>query len=480
MKKLLIFSVIIFISVFYLFNIKNVLASEKTIVYLYDDKNRLSDNDIDKLLNLGIKVESIDVSRLDNMKYYYLYRNAYGISRDNETLPVIFSGDKYYQVSIISDYLTDIAENAVNEIKKIDHVDRKMLVYFYSTTCSGCNHLKNETDVFSVLAENEVDIVRVNIANQENLQLFYSYGYEYGYPKVSTPMIFSGDKYYNSAETIEKNLDEIIENASNPLLDVELRNVDTSKYEGFAGTMLILAAGLIDGVNPCAMAMLILFISLLIGVSSSKSKLISVSFAYIFGLFITYFSLGAFLLGFIRYLDPYVSNLSFYINIFIILLSLFLFFFNFHDFIVAKREEYGKIKNQLPKRIQKFNKKVIKFFTDSLNNKNIIFVYLISFSLGVIISLTEFLCTGQVYLPIILMIAHNPQTSEVNGLLYLLLYNIMFVLPLVILASIAIKTQSVMETSNKIREKMHLIKLITGLLFLCIALYYIFKVFGVI
>ena len=180
---------------------------------------------------------------------------------------------------------------------------------------------------------------------------------------------------------------------------------------------------------------------------------------------------------FIGYIEPYISNLATYINVFIIAFSLFFFGFNLYDYYVTKRKDYKKVKNQLPKRIQKFNKKIINFFSHKINDKNIFVVYLFSFLLAVIITFTEFLCTGQVYLPIILMIK---ESSVVEGTIKLLVYNIMFVLPLIVLAIITIKARSAMETSNIIREKLHIIKLITSFLFLGIALYYILVVIGVV
>ena len=94
----------------------------------------------------------------------------------------------------------------------------------------------------------------------------------------------------------------------------------------------------------------------------------------------------------------------------IIVLGLGLFLFNLYDYFMTKNNKYGKVKNQLPKFIQKFNKSIIKKFTKVMNNtENSIWGYisllLITFGLGVIISFTEFLCTGQVYLPVILQLS---------------------------------------------------------------------------
>ena len=64
--------------------------------------------------------------------------------------------------------------------------------------------------------------------------------------------------------------------------------------------------------------------------------------------------------------------------------------------------------------------------------------------------------------------------------LALIAYNIMFVLPLIVIAVIAIKGNGVMAASNFIRERLHIIKLFNALLFLFIAIYYFYRlgIFG--
>lgn len=459
----------------FVFNITNVFAetSEKSIVYFYSG---VKDEALENLETEGISVIYYDVMNKENRNLFHNYLNTYEVVKDDQELPLVFAGDQYF-----NDINDDaIIENASNPLKTLAE-NGKLIVYFYSPTCINCNEVK---PYIEELVNDGIYVVYYDVTNLENVSLFNSYLYVYSgkSKQASTPTIFSGDKYYDNKDKIIENINNNIiqENASNPIKSVDIIDVDFDKYSGFLGLLLILVAGLIDGVNPCAIAMLILFISLILGVSTKKSTLISVSIAYILGLFLTYFALGAFLLSFLKYLEPFISSLSLFIYIFIVLLSLFFFFFNLYDFIVSRKQQYGKVKNQLPKGIQKFNKKLIKAFTNNLENKNLFLVYLITFSLGVIISLTEFLCTGQVYLPTLLIIVHSQDSVSLSGLFKLFLYNIMFVLPLIVIAIFAVKTQSVMGTSEKVRQNLHRIKFVTGLIFLAFAIYYIYKIIEVI
>ena len=56
--------------------------------------------------------------------------------------------------------------------------------------------------------------------------------------------------------------------------------------------------------------------------------------------------------------------------------------------------------------------------------------FLSSFIIGVILSFFELACTGQIYLPTILYIIQVP-SLRLKGLGYLILYNLMFILPLI-------------------------------------------------
>jgi cytochrome c biogenesis protein CcdA len=134
-------------------------------------------------------------------------------------------------------------------------------------------------------------------------------------------------------------------------------------------------------------------------------------------------------------------------------------------------QKYNLVKNQLPKGIQKFNRRLMEKFSQKMDegSKSI---YIITFMIGIIISFTEFICTGQAYLTAILHLIHFTD-SVGRGLILLAIYNFIFVLPLIIITLIAYKTQSIASVSIFMREKLHWIKLFNYIVFLAILIYYI-------
>jgi hypothetical protein len=85
----------------------------------------------------------------------------------------------------------------------------------------------------------------------------------------------------------------------------------------------------------------------------------------------------------------------------------------------------AKWKLQLPMAIKKRVHKIIREGTQSKRAG-----FLGTFALGFIIAGTEVICTGQVYLPTIGYIMTIPKL-RVHAFFNLLLYNIMFIIPLV-------------------------------------------------
>ncbi|MDO9628439.1 MAG: hypothetical protein Q7I99_00945 [Acholeplasmataceae bacterium] len=342
-------------------------------------------------------------------------------------------------------------------------------VYFGSIYCSVCQNLETTDLAFDKL-ENQGVVVKKYILedDKKNTEIFRNYQFTFDVPpnEGMVPILFVGTSYFVGREAINLAIDsfEIRDIAqSTPMLEIMV-----APPSSFSLVYFVLL-GFVDGVNPCAIAMLLLFISLL-GFTKRKDVLLPVAFTFISAIFISYFLFGTILYQYLFQLR-FLSFLVITIPWIIIGISLVLFLLNFYDFIVTMLQKYNLIKNQLPKGIQKFNRKMMENFTKKMDegSKKI---YIITFMIGIIISFTEFLCTGQAYLTAILHLIHfTPNIGR--GLLLLAIYNLIFVLPLIIITLIAYKTQSINSISIFMREKLHWIKLFNSLVFLAILIYYL-------
>ena len=102
---------------------------------------------------------------------------------------------------------------------------------------------------------------------------------------------------------------------------------------------------------------------------------------------------------------------------------------------------------------------------------------------GILISLFEFSCTGQVYLPTIVYMTQIP-SHRIPALMYLIFYNIMFILPLfAVFVLVSILGEDTKKISVFFKEKIYVVKLITAGFFLFLSGYMIFmsaRLFGLI
>ena len=342
-------------------------------------------------------------------------------------------------------------------------------VYFGSLFCSICQNLETEDLAFERLEAQGVLVQKIILEeDSDNTSLFRNYQFTFDVPSNESmvPVIFVGDRYFAGRTDINNAIDsfEIRDIAQS----MEMLDIMVAPPSDFSLVYFILL-GFVDGVNPCAIAMLLLFISLL-GFTKKRSILIPVALTFISAIFISYFLFGTILYQYLYQLR-FLSFLVKTIPWIIVGISGILFLLNFYDFIVTMLQKYNLVKNQLPRGIQKFNRKMMERFTKKMDegSKSI---YVITFLIGLIISFTEFLCTGQAYLTAILHLIHF--TDNVGrGLLLLAIYNLIFVLPLIIITLIAYKTQSIQSVSIFMREKLHWIKLFNSVVFLAILIYYL-------
>jgi len=209
---------------------------------------------------------------------------------------------------------------------------------------------------------------------------------------------------------------------------LEIFEVSSIIASGGALGLVVTLAGLIDGVNPCALSVLIFFITAISPTLKEKKAILIGGIGFTVGSFLAYFMVGLGLLWFIQ--SVIFSILSSWFYIFIGILALLLGSITLFDFYKAKVGRAKQMKLQmLPRAKTAVHNLIHKSAT--FRRINII----TGFALGFLVSLFEFPCTGQVYLPILVLIG-NPW-SNVKPLFYLTLYNLMFILPvlLVIMAS---------------------------------------------
>ena len=178
---------------------------------------------------------------------------------------------------------------------------------------------------------------------------------------------------------------------------------------------LVGVAAIIDSIKPCAFSILLLTIAFLLSIGKARSGILKIGGTYILGIFAVYILIGLGLLQALHFFNTPHFMAKVGASLLIALGGINLINELFPSF---------PIKLRIP---QAARGKIAK-----LMNKASLPT---AFFLGALVGLCEFPCTGGPYL-MVLGLLHD-QGTYLAGVGYLLLYNLIFVLPLVIILLIA-------------------------------------------
>lgn len=178
---------------------------------------------------------------------------------------------------------------------------------------------------------------------------------------------------------------------------------------------LIVTSALLDSVNPCAFSVLLLTVAFLFSIGQLRSRILIIGGAYIFGLFLVYLMIGLGILGTLHLF----STPHFMARIGAILLIV-LGFINVINEIWPSFPVKLKIPHAAHHRMA--------MLMDQASMPTALL-------LGALVGICEFPCTGGPYL-MALGLLHD-QATYLFGLGYLVLYNLIFILPLVIVLILA-------------------------------------------
>ncbi len=178
---------------------------------------------------------------------------------------------------------------------------------------------------------------------------------------------------------------------------------------------LVIVASLIDSINPCAFSILLLTVAFLFSLGRDRRSILAIGGTYIAGIFAVYVLIGLGLLQVLHLFDTphFMARLA----------ALLIITFGGISLL-------GEIFPRFPIRLKipSASHGAIARLMERASVPT-------AFLLGMFVGLCEFPCTGGPYL-LILGLLHDQQTY-LSGLGYLLLYNLIFVSPLLLILAIA-------------------------------------------
>lgn len=352
---------------------------------------------------------------------------------------------------------------------------------FYSPGCHACIKLKE--DFLPGIEKKYKDLIKIeyfNTREKENYQLLHSVAK--GPKRGSVPAILIGEEALVGRREIQRELAGLIDSyLAKERRWFELafpKIIDIKNCFSSMGFRTILWAGFIDGLNPCAFGVIIFFVSLLTLGGYKKEACIYIGISYIAAVYITYLLIGIGLFKFLYLLE----NFHLLMKIFYFLLAALCFFLAFLSLSDYFRLTWGNSANGGLRLPAALNNLISRFSACSLSAHNLIRKHfqardaelnifgkirlvIAALFIGFCVSVLECACTGQVYLPTISLCLKMPSLRG-RAFLFLVLYNLMFIIPLLLVFILALRGMSSQRFSAFVQSHTRVIRLLLAGLFI--------------
>lgn len=309
-----------------------------------------------------------------------------------------------------------------------------LIEYFFQAGCEECE--KVNAFILPRLEEQfkgKYELKRYDIGTPDNYLKLAAYQ-EQSHIDDNEPvsMVVNRQRYLGGFRSIERQLFDAVGDAE-PETAPDAPEPDSGtlhrRAEAFTISAIV-AAGLLDGINPCVFATLIFFLSLLAVSRIGGTKLLLVGGTYCLACFLSYLALGFGLFRFLKLFTGY-RVLQNGIELLLILFLLLFAFLSFRDAWRFRRcGKADQVTLQLPGKVKRNIHAIMR--------RGLKYRFLIpgAFMIGVLVTALESVCTGQIYVPTLALMAKETGAGS-RWVWYLLLYNIMFLLPLLFLFAAA-------------------------------------------
>ena len=215
-----------------------------------------------------------------------------------------------------------------------------------------------------------------------------------------------------------------------------------------------------DSINPCALAVLfMILISIMVYNQGKKSKVLYAGLAFICSVFIMYFFYGAIIITLFTQLNEVLSKASYYIYRIFGLLAILLGFLGIKDYFMYKPGTFG---TEMPLMLRPKVKRLISKVT-SVKGAFLTGVFVTLFLLPCTIG--PYLIFGNIISQNIIMTLSEKMTIIIYILPYLLVYNIIFVVPMIAVTFLVyFGVTSIQDAQNWKDRNIRIMHLVAGLI----------------
>jgi cytochrome c biogenesis protein CcdA/thiol-disulfide isomerase/thioredoxin len=349
------------------------------------------------------------------------------------------------------------------------------LAYFTEAGCSDCDRVANLLNAVQNRYPNLV-IHEFNILDKDDASINVCLSRTLDVPadqRHDAPAVFVGEHYL---------VDDAIR--LDPLIELVAQYAETGAPPAWADCTgeedipppppwwVVIGTGLIDGVNPCAFATIIFFVSYLTLIERRGRDIVLVGVAFTVGVFLSYlgfgFGLRQVLTGIIELLGQVLKIVLYGL---IAALCVVLAILSFGDYRKARRGRVRDMALRLPDRLRRRINATIRRGVGSSEKggsaSSLLRLIAISFATAVVVSFIELTCTGQFYVPIILGLS-QPEYRW-RAVLSLIVYCLAFVVPLIVVFIAVYTGTSSRQLGAFLQRHTATVKLLTACVFVVLA-----------
>ncbi|MCK5736819.1 MAG: hypothetical protein KAH21_10085, partial [Spirochaetaceae bacterium] len=292
-------------------------------------------------------------------------------------------------------------------------------IYWYPYGCKSCEEfLWNAVPGIERRTGQTLSIIEKNTGNPDDFDELLKMMDEKELELVSIPVMLIGNTVLQGENEIEAGLESLLNGETLNSREAVFSRGNPLSWEPGA----VFMAGLLDGVNPCAFSAMVFLVSALAMAGRSKKTMLAIGMFYALGIFITYSLIGAGLLGGLKRIavNAQIRNLLEYILAGFLLILSVLSLLDGLKISRGRTDLILKLPEKLSKRVHKLIREEVRSGAAAGG----------AFLLGTAVALIELGCTGQVYLPAIAWMISRSEGAV--PWLWLILYNIAFIIPLFI------------------------------------------------
>jgi len=296
------------------------------------------------------------------------------------------------------------------------------LAYYYTPGCRSCEEfLSTEVPRLEKKLGIRIDIQRKDVLDPALYEELSSFAISQGQSIRAIPALRAGMTLLQGDQEIRAKLAEVLTSAVPPA-PASAAAVPAPLADRLA-VFPVIAAGLLDGINPCAFTTLIFLLASLALAGRGRREVLVIGVMFSLAVFLTYLGIGLGLFAALRAASA-VAIVSILLR-WALVIVLFLFAgLSVYDYALIRVGRPTKMVLQLPSALKRQIHASIRtrVRTAALVGSSLV--------LGFLVSVFEFACTAQVYLPTLTYLARVRRQLDAVGLL--VLYNLCFIAPLLL------------------------------------------------